>query len=218
MSEDIQPKLIDPADNLFQSVVKERLEDLSGAAEEIIQHQESRRRKVPIQMFESVLLPIVRGWVRNDKDVEVGVWMNIADGMSAELDVVDAAGNILFTLPPPFLDTYLSNEAPQGRIVTPHTLVMQQEEMIRNGDQRGVMTIDQGLLETFSPKTTLNHKSRYIRMYVDIWQRYDLPLEEVLGPLTDKVKEALKLQGSSVSTIVQDKKSDDDNESVKLVY
>lgn len=198
----------------YRTMLDESTVIFEHAATAISAEVSARRRKIPLAMFENILAPIVRAWVCNVPGVEPGPWMNIADGMHNEIDVVDADGTIVFILPPPYIDTELPSEPPVGRIVTTHTLVQQQHEMINNGDQRGAMAIENGILSAFLPANSIPAKAKYLRMYIDIWKRYEWPMEEILGPDASIIMSELTTRTTHPDT----SGAHDDDESPTLIY
>jgi len=173
----------DRASEVFRAKVEAGMESMLSAAQLINQTIVDRRRKIPEAHFSTVLLPNIRKWVRNEPDAEPGYWLNVADGLNAEIDVTDQAGNVLFVVPPPFHDIPTSVTPPTGkRFTTPHQLVVQQVTMADNGDTRAVMDIEGGLADALMPRPEDELKVKYLKMYVQIYQRYELPMEELLGP------------------------------------
>lgn len=172
----------DAASEIFQATVRKGLEDLDATAALINASAAARRRRIPEPFFVDVLLPHVRKWVRCDPTAEPGFWLNVADGLNAEIDVVDSEGNVVVVVPPPFHDIAPSSSRPQGRVVTPAQIVDQQRALQENGDTRAVMNIEKGLIDILEPRPEDELKIKYIRYYIAIYQRYELPMEELLGP------------------------------------
>lgn len=172
---------VDVASVEYRNIVDEATKRWNTAADDLNRLTQARIRTIPEEFFQAVLLPILRAWVRKE-DVEIGHWLNIADGLNNPINVADRDGKIIFRVPPPFIDIPIRSERLAGRLVTPHHLVTQQVEAIRNGDARCVMTIEHELANIFTPRPEDKAKVESILMLVDIYRHYSLPMEEVLGP------------------------------------
>lgn len=205
------------ANVMLGKIVKNGLESFSQAAEEINRIASSYRR-VPESYFKNVLLPIIRRHVNRDPDVEIGLWLNVADGLNRPIEVVSDTdrNEVLFVVPPAFNDIPLSDRLPEGRFVTIEHLVMQQRDMIDNGDRRTALEIDKQLVDVLKPRPEDETKTAHILLLANIWKRYNLPLSEVLGNLasdassnTDQSVEKQPVVGNS---------SDDDFESAEMEY
>lgn len=192
------------------------MEGMSKAADDLLVAFEQRKRKIPEAVFIKHLLPIVPLWVKN-ASVDITPWAIIADGYNNELEVLDEQGKVLFILPPPFVDNSLPTSPPEGRFTVPHHLVQRQVDLVLDGDQRGAIEIDRALVDTFTPtaESVSERKARYVVDYIAIYERYNLPLQELLGPAYQDVVAAMKQQKA------QPKKQEvrhDDGAEETLVY
>lgn len=220
---DVQKQPMDQASDAYQKIVKSGLESMTSAADEINAMTKERIRNVPVAYFQANVLPIVRAWVKGDKTDMVGHWMNVADGINNPINIVNEAGELVLTCPPPFVGTPSRDQAPTSRFTTAHQVVQQQADMLANGDTRGVMAIENSLIDIYKPRPEDHEKTVAILQLVAVYRYFGLPLEEVLGPnaqefmknLTEglgKVPDA-PVTSAPVTTGVDNGASDDD-----LVY
>lgn len=203
MSGDVQIKPpMDLASQEFQKAVNEGMKNWSVAADEINRMTERRHRKIPEPYFKTHVLPFVRAWMINDPEnpPEIGYWLNIADGLNNEISVTDENGEVLFKVPPPFCDIPMRTVPPETRrLVTVHNLVAVQGDMYDNGDQRGFWEIERQLVDICSPRPLDEDKTRYLTMLIRIWDRYDLPLEEIVGGMADEIRAVLKSNNAAAT-------------------
>lgn len=167
---------------------KAHLDNLDDACSLINNYVEKQIRHIPEHYFVKVLLPLMRGWLRGDP-VEIGIWLNVADGLDRQIVVVDENKKEMFRVPPPFVGVPTRVHVPGEKLVTLGTIVQHQKNLSDNGDKRAAMQIEHELVDICAPRPEDEEKARNILLLVSIYLRYDLPMEEVLGP---KAKEILK--------------------------
>lgn len=189
------------------------LADWDDAANMILNMSQSLIRRVPEDFFKAVVLPIVRAWVQGI-DVEVGKWMNIADGMENEIIVVDSKNNELFRCPPPFISMVPKSEFGEKNRESAFAIVHAQGLMYDAGEIRQGSAIDEALFELVVEKPDIAVKTAAIDKMIHIYQRYDLPLVELLGSHTDEI---MKARGAPVKASTESKAAPDDEEDI-LIY
>ena len=178
-----------PDNSQYKGALKAGLDDWDSAAQSIIDMSRAMIRKVPEPYFFHKVLPLVRSWVQG-LPTEVGQWMNVADGMENEIIVVDEQGKELFICPPPFISIPPRSEfAPKNRN-SAHAIVHAQGLMHDAGDIRQANAIDENLFELVVDKPDVSLKTDAIDKMIGIYQRYDLPLVELLGSHVDEIMNA----------------------------
>lgn len=210
---------IDPSANAtYQAIINRDLERFGSAVATINELTAARIRDVREPYFQAVILPILRKRVRNEVCENLGVWLNVADGLNNPINVVDDDGKLLFVCPPAFTDIHLSTKTPEGRFTTTHHVVQQQADMIANGDMRGIMAIEEGIFQAHRPTTRVEDYADAVMKLVDIYKFYSLPMEELLGEQAGEILAlAEKRKKSSATSQVaatqeesHDASSDDD--------
>lgn len=171
------------APNAYHEYVRESLESFSGAAAEINKMTGGRIRNVPEPYFRTKLLNIVRAWVTKAKpEPEIGLWLNVADGLHNHINVVDEQGEILFTVPPPFVDIELNTtdfkEARKNSIINAVNL---QGLHADNGDRKKFWDMETELIEGNKAKPAEHSMAEAMTQLVKMYRYYDLPLVEILG-------------------------------------
>jgi hypothetical protein len=166
---------------------------MTAAATEINQHTAERRRMVPEPYFVNILLPTLRKWIRRE-DVEVGHYLNVADGLNNEITVIDENGVKLYDVPPLFVDTptRVARFDDNNRIANVHKLVQIQGMKADNGEMRDFMNIEDDLVDMLTPRAEDAAKTEALVKLVYIYDRYDLPLEELVGDIAPVIRKALQ--------------------------
>lgn len=193
---------VDPASEQYREIIRDGLNHMTEAALEINQFVAGRIRKVPESYFLNVLLPIVRAHVRNEYPENLGLWMNVADGMENHIEITDEQGAFLFKLPPPFNPLPNRDQRPEEgrRFGTIAQLVGRQADMLDNGDTRGSMVIDNEIAALCAPRPEDETKTKNLALLVQMYARYKLPLEEVLGAAAAEIQELLDKQEKTGTT------------------
>lgn len=202
----------------YQAIVKRGLEGFGSAVAAINETTAARIRNVREPYFQAVILPILRKRVRNEVCDDLGVWLNVADGLNNPMNVVDDDGKLLFVCPPAFIDIHLNTTPPKGRFTTTHHVVQQQSDMVANGDMRGVMAIEEGIFDAHRPVTHVEDFADAVMKLVDIYTFYSLPMEEVLGERAEEIlalaRKRQKISAAGTPAPVQEESheptSDDD--------
>lgn len=189
---------MDAANATYRDMVMRGLVGMDEATNTINLLSQARIRDVREAYFSRVILPIVRKRVRGEDCPELGVWLNTADGLNNPMNIVDTNGNRLFVCPPAFIDTPLNTAPPEGRFTTTHHLVLQQQDMVKNGDMRGVMAIEEGLYDVYKSAPKQLVRTDAILMLVEIYKFYELPMEELLGPSFAELLKAIAKQPKAV--------------------
>lgn len=189
------------------------LTDWDDAANIILRMSESMIRRVPEEYFKAVVLPIVRDWVQGIP-VEVGQWMNIADGMENEIIVVDTKNNEVFRCPPPFIPMVPKSEFGEKNRESAFAVVHAQGLMYDAGEIRQGNAIDESLFELVVEKPDIAIKTAALDKMIYIYQRYDLPMVELLGRHTEEI---MKARGAPVKAATDSKAIPDDEEDT-LIY
>lgn len=182
------------------------LADWDNAAQSILDMSKAMIRRVPEPYFFHKLLPIIRQWLQG-APAEVGVWMNVADGMENEIVVVDEKNVELFVCPPPFIAIPPRSEFSRKNRDSAHAIVHAQGLMYDAGEIRKANAIEDNLFEMVVDKPDIALKTAAIDKMIVIYQRYDLPLQELLGKHTDEIMAA---RGAPTKAAVKDQAPDDD--------
>lgn len=162
------------------------LADWDNAAESILSMSKAMIRRVPEPYFKHKLLPIIRNWLQG-LPAEVGQWMNVADGMENEIIVVDEKNVELFVCPPPFIAIPPRSEFTRKNRDSAHAIVHAQGLMYDAGEIRKANAIEDNLFEMVVDKPDVALKTAAIDKMIAIYQRYELPLQELLGAHTDEI-------------------------------
>lgn len=188
-----------PVDNTPESIyklhAKQKIEHLNRASEAILNVVASKRQ-VPETFFYHKLLPIVRDWYKNGIAERIGFWLNVADGMYKEIQVVDDDTKTpIFTLPPAYSripPKVIKRKSLDERTATMADIVDRQGIALENGDTRMVMQIEGALNQSveFDTSSITYFKNLYIMMM--IYERYEVPLVELLGESADTLAVAIK--------------------------
>jgi hypothetical protein len=218
--DDKKPK-IDRGSKIYQEMIMAGLLAMDTAVSEINEESAKRQRSVPEPYFANVLLPILRKWIKNDpKDpAEPGLWFNCAGGLNNPLNVADPKGQLLFTVPPLFMDIPTRNRKGQEGMVSIHQLVDMQGHMFDNGDQRKAFEVEDELVEILEPKPEHVERTRHLVSLVHVYRRYNLPLSELLGELATEVEAELNRRDAKALPAAEQKKPDagiDDDEEYEL--
>lgn len=208
--------LEDKGSEAYRAYVAEGLERMAKAATEINDSTAERKRKVPEAYFVNILLPVLRKWIRRE-EVEIGHYLNVADGLNNEIEVVDQEGVKLYDVPPLFVDvpTRVARHEPGVNIPTIHKLVQIQGMHVDNNDMRQVFTIENDLVDILAPRAEDASKTRCLVMLCHIYDRYELPLEELVGetlaPVIAAALRAAKKPGTkAIAESGNNARSDDD--------
>lgn len=167
----------------YHDMVHEGLKVMDAAAAEINRMTEKRIRRVPEPHFRTALLNVVRAWVtKKEPAPEIGYWLNVADGLNNHLHVVDAQDNILFTVPPPFVDIKLETKYdPKLRNQSIWHAVSLQGVHHDNNDQRKFWEMETSLVNDNQATPADKSLAIALTQLTAMYQYYDLPLEELLG-------------------------------------
>ena len=200
------------APSAYQNYIRESLLSFSGAAEEINKMTEGRIRSIPEPYFRTKLLDIVRAWVTKAKpEPEIGLWLNVADGLHNHLHVVNEQKEILFTVPPAFVDINLNTtdfrEARKNSIINAVNL---QGLHADNGDSKKFWSMEDELIDANAAKPAEHSMASAMTQLVKMYRYYGLPLEEILGKDGAAQIAPLLEQEAAKSLTSADNGSDDD--------
>lgn len=190
------------------------LADWDNAAESILSMSKAMIRRVPEVYFFHKLLPIIRNWVQG-LPAEVGQWMNVADGMENEIIVVDDKNIELFICPPPFIGIPPRSQFSAKNRDSAHAIVHAQGLMYDAGEIRKANAIDEALFEMVVDKPDVALKTDAIDKMIAIWQRYELPMQELLGAHTDEIMAA---RGAPTKVAAKDQAPNDDQQNETISY
>ena len=134
-------------------------------------NREEPHPRIPEEMFRKIYLPMFAG-VEEDKraiKVDYHSWMGVAGDHRTPVDVVDAQGKVLFTVPPIFPDTtktlVLPPKTDDGR--TFNGVMAYASEVARNFPQQGLVAM-QAARESFLPNTQLNQVQEYMLLWAPV--------------------------------------------------
>lgn len=198
----------------LSGAAKAGLADWDSAAQQILDMTKAMVRRVPEPYFVHKLLPIIRNWVQN-LPAEVGVWMNVADGMENEIIVVNEKNEELFICPPPFINIPPRTQFGKKNRDSAHAIVHAQGLMYDVGDIRQANSIDESLFDMVVDKPDVAIMTAALDKLISIYQRYELPLQELLGAHTDEI---MATRGGSAQAAAEKKAPTDDESNETISY
>lgn len=172
----------------FNEMVLEQTKSFTEAAKTIINNT-SVVRRIPESWFYFKLFNIIRDHFTGKTTDGIGFWLNVADGMTKEISVFDEdTQEEIFRIPPFNRESnpiMLVREEGK-RVISPNDLVENQELYRRNGDMRNYMAVEEALPSLYpihGQMLQLNHIENLIKIY----NRYELPVIELLGDQADTI-------------------------------
>lgn len=190
--EDFMRKEVVIPEDVQREMLKAQTQDFTRVAQQLVNLTTGLRR-IPEPYFYMVLFPIIRDHFTGKKTDRIREWLNIADGMWKEITVYDDLTNEdLFNVPAfnqPTQPVIMTRQEGK-RVITPNDLVELQEIHRRNGEHRRYVEIEQ-TLATVYPIHGRPMGEKDVRNLVAIWNRYDIPLEELFGDQVDAVLQQL---------------------------
>lgn len=198
----------------MSAAAKAGLADWDSAAQQILDMSRAMIRRVPEPYFVNKLLPIIRNWVQG-LPAEVGQWMNVADGMENEIIVVDDKNVELFVCPPPFIAIPPRTQFGKKNRDSAHAIVHAQGLMFDAGEIRKANAVDEALFEMVVEKPDVAIKTAALDKFISIFQRYDVPLQELLGAHTDEIMAA---RGVPTKAAAKDQAPNDDEQHETISY
>lgn len=184
-----------PGRGAYQHILDKRTESLRNSADAINNAAYNELRKVPESYFYMKVFPIIRDWLEGKGTARVGEWLNVADGITKEIVVIDDdTKEELFRCPP----AMIQHEAPAirreygQRVITLDDILGRQELLMKAGNVRQAMEIEGQLSEVydFSRHRNTDYLD-YIRRFILMYERYELDPSIFLGDDTAEIKEAL---------------------------
>lgn len=202
------------APNAYQAYIHESLASFAGAAEEINRMTAKRIRQVPELYFRTKLLAIVRAWVtKAQPEPDIRGWLNVADGLHNPIEVVNDQKEILFVVPPAFVDIQMNT--------TDHRLARKQSIIhavniqgvyADNGDRRQFWDMETALLDDNQAKPAEHSMAAALTQLVKMYKYYNLPLVEILGEEGAAQIEPLLAKEEVKQTSLPSNGSDDDED------
>jgi hypothetical protein len=195
---------LDPGSKYYQRRILDGLKSLDDAAADLLVGFERNYRKVPEAYFVAHLLPILRKWIINNPQdlAEPGLWFNVADGLHNPILVTDTKGELLFKTPLLFVKIPDRNPMENHpRLDSVHQMVAVQGQMFDNSDQRAAYQMEQEIEDVLMPTPEQAAKTENLLLTIEIYYRYKLPLEEVVGRAAPEIKEALDKRSKVVSVV-----------------
>lgn len=197
--------------NLMQEqkrkMAEQYLKSFSRNAEAINQHMASTYNTVYEDDFIRTLLPIVRDWFSGRENRNVGLWLNNAGGMFKEIRVVDSDGHVVFFLPAAFINppsVAMDITRDVSKRVSLSDLLQRQEIAARNGDGRTETLIEQSIPDVFDFEKDKDVLYNYLAKIYFIYNRYNLPLEEIFGDRVDQWQTAFDSKFNKVNNEVDE--------------
>lgn len=112
----------DPAEFVRQRMAEE-IADISSAVSKVT---DEVRARLPERHFREIYLPMFAGDKVLPYDVDLNHWVNFAGNPYREVDIIDEAGKVLFTVPP-ILDRNAVNPISQSRQSISHVIQTAQQ-------------------------------------------------------------------------------------------
>lgn len=198
-----------PSAEVQQEMLRAQTQNFNRVAQQINNYASTLRR-VPEPYFYMVLFPIIRDHFTGKQTDRIREWLNIADGMSKEIIVYDDLTNEELFIVPPFnhrTQPVRLDRQDGHKVISPNDMVELQEIYRRNGEHRKYLEIEQSLPEVY-PLDGAELQERWVRNLIAIWNRYDIPLDELFGDRVDQVLQTLSEEpensGSNDTNVVDD--------------
>jgi hypothetical protein len=218
----VPPKNVKPmAPTAYQRYLQESLSSLDSAADEINRMTAARIRRVPEPYFAKHLLHVVRAWVtKADPAPEIGHWLNVADGLHNPINVVDANDNILFVVPPAFVDIQLNTtDHKAARKKSMLHAINLQGVYADNTNLREFWGIEESLVQDNMAKPAEHSMAHALTQLVRMYHYYKLPLVEILGEEgAAQLAPLLEAESGVAKQTTTDNGNDDDDEPGAFEY
>lgn len=179
MNQGVQSKLVD-------NLKKDLIEKENLFFREILDETNFARTKLPEEVFVKNFLPYFSGQSSiKDNPQIVPTWISIAGSPMAEVDVVDATGQVQFTVPA-FYDTTVVNATRQSRAGSDIGLIVNQYTQEKNNlpqtaETHVVQHLSQKGQEIVQPSVNFQDNQK---KWITIFERYGLS-----SPLTQTKQE-----------------------------
>lgn len=138
------------------------------------------RPKLPEHDFVKFLLPVLIDY-RNGGDVNLQRWLEIAGNAHRSIDVVDAKNELLFTVPP-----ILARVPSNGRPLNANTVSVSELAYMygRKVETEHPAAADAWLASALRNQIIPADQEqvlKYLKEWIKIYKRYNLPLERLIG-------------------------------------
>lgn len=166
----------------LKSYFEKSNERFREAADVINQMADAAVVTIPESVFVSKLLPIMKEWVINKRADNLHLWIIAAGGPERPIHVSLGDGEY-FIVPPPYNHPGTlgaRNHRENGQI---HAIAELMTRRQSDGETREVMRLGSQIEEMLSTEQDLASHARYTIMLAKVWERYELPVEQVLSDL-----------------------------------
>lgn len=169
-----------PAQKVSEAVVRQTLNQMNSSID--LAHRslvtDSPRPQVPEEVFTVLFLPYFSGQdIPKDRNVMLE-WVSAAGSAMAEVDIVDRAGKVLYTVPPIFSTDML--KLTRDRALGDYSEMVSETQMLSHQSGMKAMTYaDQAsaakIRESVDPTKTQVLQKTTEERWGQIFDRYDIP-------------------------------------------
>lgn len=162
------------------------LKKFEDAVNVINEQANSEIRTISEPMFANKILPILQEWVVNKRGDELHLWAIYAGGIERPMVVKvpdDPKGVGYFMVPPPYnhINRIDARNPRENRDIHSVTQLIAMKEL--DGETRTAMELSKKLDLLIDVDENVQSHAMYIIQLAKIWERYGLPMEQVLSDL-----------------------------------
>lgn len=191
------------------------LDNFKSAALAINESVDKSIRTISEAVFVAKLLPIMQEWVVEKKGDNVIAWIEAAGGTERPMMVTLGDGEY-FMVPPPYNQMASINARDDRENNQIHAMSEMSVVKMMDGESRESMKLDTQITTLLSNEEDTDTLYKYTVQLAKIWDRYDLPIDQVLGGLNLDLDlydvDGLYIGGHSNKTISQDGVDDGEDE------
>lgn len=133
-------------------------------------------------IFTSKLLPIMKEWIVEKRGDNLHLWAIAAGGPERPIQV-NLGGGDYFIVPPPYNHPTSLSASHQRENNQIHAISELMTRRQADGETREVMRLGSQMVEMLSTDQDIASHARYTILLAKIWERYNLPLSQVLADL-----------------------------------
>lgn len=158
------------------------IESFKSAALAINEAVDNSIKTIPEAVFVAKLLPIMQEWVVEGKGDNVIAWIEAAGGTERPMMVTLSDGEY-FMVPPPYNQTASINARDDRENNQIHAMTEMSVVKMLDGESRESLKLDSQITSILTKEEDIETLYKYTVQLAKIWDRYNLPVEQVLGTL-----------------------------------
>lgn len=166
----------------MKKIDKKDIESFKAAAMAINETVDNSIRTIPEAVFVAKLLPIMQEWVVEGKSDNVIAWIEAAGGTERPMMVTLSDGEY-FMVPPPYNQMSSIDASDDRENNQIHAMTEMSVLKMLDGESRESMRLDSQITSILSKEEDIETLYKYTVQLAKIWDRYNLPVEQVLGTL-----------------------------------